>query len=66
MPRKRMADLDLAALLCERWGAWIFEKGVRAHVPLVNRQGRLEAFAIVTPASLRALVKRLRAVGQVR
>ena len=58
-------DLELAALLCERWGMWIFKNGVRAHVPRVNRRGHLDSFAIVTPASLRALVKRLR-IGAIR
>lgn len=58
---KKLTDLELAALLSERWGSYTFSKGgVRAHVPRANAKGHLIGFAVVTPRSLANLVKRLR------
>lgn len=59
-------DLQIAALLCERWGLHTFDTGVRAHVPRRIDCGdyfRTE-FVTVTPESLAALVARLRALQQ--
>ncbi len=51
-------DLEVAALLCERWGMITFKTGVRAHVPSGKMDGSM---VIVTPESLKKLVARLRA-----
>jgi hypothetical protein len=47
-------DLEVAALLCERWGMWTFKTGVRAHVPDGG------SFVTLDPALLSSLIQRLR------